>query len=403
MTPMPVLSRPSALLVSMVGLLTVEGACAKPGFDAPGAQIRYDAVSGNSLSLPHFELTIDREGVVRLTCRRYCAASGDVTQRISQTETRAVFAALETSGFFNLPRTTPSAQISHSNRDLITYRDNRMIHEVVAAGRLQAVVHAIRQTIDVDGLLRPSVALYRRRLAEGWNINSVDESQLRAIDMAALACDIESVRFLLAHEGVATEQSLFAVTRCSDPALMDELLANRALDPESKEARKLLVWGAEGGHSGVVRVLLNRGFKVDAPDDQKRTPLDVAVGSDKWDVIDLLLSRGANPNATRADGRPILWTAARSYNNAGIVLLIKYGAKVNAQDATGRTALMYAAEVCHTWNVQALLEAGADPRLTDSEGRAAADFHLPPSDANADKCASSQAALAEWRPPVAIR
>ena len=374
-------------------MLGLNGACEKRGFDAPGARVTYQRFSGHRTLEPEFELTVERGGIVRLHCRRLCAASGEVSERIPEARTRAVFEALEKSGFFKLTRTT-NVTTGHGEGDTITYRDAEMIYEVSAAGvRVPQLVSVLRSVIDVDALLKPSIELYRRRLANGWAVDSVDESQTGAIDVAALACDVDSSRFLVDHGAIPTEAALQWATRCNDPAVMNLLLSKRAPAPESEEARRLLVVAVGGGHAEIVRVLLDRGFTVSAQDTEKRTPLAAAIGANSWTMIDLLLSRGANPNATTPDGRPILWLAARSFNTAGIVLLARYGAKINAQDATGRTALMHAAEACQAWSVKALLEAGADPLLRDRNGRTAADFRLPPNDGNADKCVSSQKLL----------
>ena len=230
------------LILLAVVILALSGGCEKRGFDAPGARVTYQEFGGHGTLKPEFELTVERSGIVRLHCRRLCAASGEVSERIPEARTRAVFDALEKSGFFKLTRTTNVTTVYAGEGNTITYRDAATIYELSAAGvRVPELVSVLRSVIDLDALLKPSVELYRRRLANGWAVDSVDESQIGAITVATLACDLDSSRFLVDHGAIPTTVALQWATRCSDPAVTDLLLSKRAPAPESEEARRLLV------------------------------------------------------------------------------------------------------------------------------------------------------------------
>ena len=282
----------------------------------------------------------------------------------------------------------------HRDNSTITYRDAVRVHELRDLDRLPGVVAMLSEIVDLDRFLKPSVELYRDRIADGWDVNTVDEGQGTALESAIEASDQASVLFLLDRGAVPNTGAVQALARCGDVTIVSRALAARRLDPATPDARMLMTRAIGHGNLAIVRVLLDLGFAPDAADPQGRTPLMSALGGSSWEMIDLLLSHGANPNATDKDGRTMLWHAARAYNTAGIRLLAHHGARVDAQDASGRTALMHAAELCLSWNIEALLDVGANPVLRDATGRNAADFRLPPADANRDKCIASAKTLA---------
>ena len=51
---------------------------------------------------------------------------------------------------------------------------------------------------------------------------------------------------------------------------------------------------AHGGHTGVIRLLLAAGAKVDAPEDEGQTALMIAAGEGHLDAVQLLLEAGAD-------------------------------------------------------------------------------------------------------------
>ena len=368
--------------------------CATTAPDRTDFQIVYHHDVGQVMDRPEFDLTLEAAGIARIRCRRYCAASGEVSQRIPPARLQEAVRALETRGFFQLPRTEATkVQFLHRSNAAITYRDATRIHEVEDLHRLPGVVEMLTELIDLDHFLKPSVELYRARVADGWNVNSVDEAQITALETAIRASDQPSVLFLLDRGAVPQTGAVLALSQCLDATIVNRVLGARPLDPSSTDARRLLTRAIGNQNLPVVRVLLEMGVDVNAPEEQGRTPLVSALGGTSWQVIDFLLSHGANPNATDKDGRTMLWHAADAYNTAGIRLLARHGARIDAQDASGQTALMHAAERCLSWNIEALVEAGANPLLRDAKGRTAADLRLPPGDANRDKCVASQKAL----------
>lgn len=97
---------------------------------------------------------------------------------------------------------------------------------------------------------------------------------------------------------------------------------------------------------GCVRVLLHAGADPNHPH-RHTTPLHLAVGTGKTDVVDLLLRHGADPNAeTRSSLAPI-WMATYKNDSPMAGLLLQHGANPNARDELGRTPLQFLQEKGH--------------------------------------------------------
>jgi ankyrin repeat protein len=131
--------------------------------------------------------------------------------------------------------------------------------------------------------------------------------------------------------------------------------------------------------------LMGSGADLNAPDEQGRTPLYLAIGSMDLGVIETLLKKGAKPDAT-SDDKSCLTYAALLGRSEVIPLLTKFGAEVDGADRHGETALMAAINGAlttqdlrvsqpnapfkedHFGTVRALLKAGADPNRFDPYG-----------------------------------
>ena len=123
--------------------------------------------------------------------------------------------------------------------------------------------------------------------------------------------------------------------------------------------RRALHWAARSGHEAVVRLLLEKGARVDAKDGLGSTALHLAARSGHEAVVRLLLEKGARVDAKAEDGSTALHQAARSGHEAVVRLLLEKGARVDAKDGLGSTALHRAAESGHEAVARLLLEKGA--------------------------------------------
>ena len=101
-----------------------------------------------------------------------------------------------------------------------------------------------------------------------------------------------------------------------------------------------LHWAAEKGHLPLVRLVLNKGCKVDPRDKDSWTPLHMAIKQDNVVLTTLLLERGANVSLRGKDGYNAIACAARwaSLKMCRFLLLHK-GADPHWRGDTGETLL----------------------------------------------------------------
>lgn len=79
---------------------------------------------------------------------------------------------------------------------------------------------------------------------------------------------------------------------------------------------------AKGGHTEIVKLLIDKGNDVDAHDGYQWTPLHHAARDGHMETVNLLLKRGANPNALAA-GRRTAHDLAVESNQVEIANLLK--------------------------------------------------------------------------------
>ncbi len=132
-----------------------------------------------------------------------------------------------------------------------------------------------------------------------------------------------------------------------------------AVDAKAKSGHTALTLAVEGGHTDVVRLLIEKGAAVDAKAKSGHTALTLAVEGGHTDVVRLLIEKGAAVDAKAKSGHTALTLAVEGGHTDVVRLLIEKGAAVNAKAKFGYTALMLAVDRGHTDVVRLLIEKGA--------------------------------------------
>lgn len=139
------------------------------------------------------------------------------------------------------------------------------------------------------------------------------------------------------------------------PALIDEALKQGStLDKELHNA-------TIARDATRVEYLLKRGAKVNARDDEGKTPLIVAVASGDISLISGLLAYGADPNAQDHDGWTAAMHAVRSNEPKIFRLMGQYKANYNLVNSDDMTALAMAVMNNKANAAVAMLDTGAKP------------------------------------------
>jgi ankyrin repeat protein len=128
------------------------------------------------------------------------------------------------------------------------------------------------------------------------------------------------------------------------------------------ERNTALFLAASGGHSLVVRNLIENGADVNLGNELNReTPLIVTTANilqaryvggfdqEKYhlEIIKMLISAGADINAQDTEGFNALMAAANSGSQEAVEMLLNAGAKISILDIDGRSAVDYASESAH--------------------------------------------------------
>jgi ankyrin repeat protein len=123
------------------------------------------------------------------------------------------------------------------------------------------------------------------------------------------------------------------------------------------------------GHREIVKLLLEKGAKIEASDNEGWAPLSWAAKNGHDAVVKLLLTKGANVEANGSRGcAPLLW-AAKNGHDAVAKLLLAQGANIEVKDSEhGETPLLWGAKNGHDDVVKLLLEEGADIEAMDDIG-----------------------------------
>jgi len=204
-------------------------------------------------------------------------------------------------------------------------------------------------------------------------------AQADSLTRAAQRGCVEKVREFLAANGIDSkngrESEALRIAIRSDNKEIVQLLINAGapVNPSVTALWSPLSDAAFAKHFGIMKLLLQSGANVDAPD-HRGVPLLVSTGFFDPTVTNILLEAGADPNAADREGETALMKAAGHGVKETVKVLIEHHADVNRKDAKGRTALMHAAAGHRSDAIPLLLENGADPNARDYEGKSSLDL-----------------------------
>ncbi|MEL7500260.1 MAG: ankyrin repeat domain-containing protein [Planctomycetota bacterium] len=157
------------------------------------------------------------------------------------------------------------------------------------------------------------------------------------------------------------ERSILRAARQNDWLSVRRLLKEESTaDVSDADGTSLVHWAVFHQQSNELRWLIERGAKVDQPNQYQVTPLSLACEYGHEQCAKTLIEQQADIETTRLGGERPLMLAARSQSLPIVQALIAAKVKLDAREKNGQTALMWAAAAGHATIVDALLDAGAD-------------------------------------------
>jgi ankyrin repeat protein len=130
---------------------------------------------------------------------------------------------------------------------------------------------------------------------------------------------------------------------------------------DSRKGQNALMWAAAEGHSDIVDLLIQSGANVKTASDGGFTALVFATQKGNANVVTNLIAAGADPNHTLPGGLSVLQVGVLAGKTPAAAVLMDHGANVNVADKTGTTPLHTAAQAGNLELVTKLLEKQADP------------------------------------------
>jgi ankyrin repeat protein len=170
---------------------------------------------------------------------------------------------------------------------------------------------------------------------KGADVNIRDKNKMTALMVAAEKGFFEIAKFLI-DKG--------ADINVKDKDGRTPLLIALDIDIDRfKLVSEKIKAGVEIGERVLIaKLLIERNADVTVKDNNKRTPLIVAVENDHVEIVKLLLNKGVDVNINDRNGRTVLITAANKGYLEIVRLLLDRVSDINARDNTGMTALFAA-------------------------------------------------------------
>jgi len=208
----------------------------------------------------------------------------------------------------------------------------------------------------------------------GSDINATDKAGKTPLIYAVEARKAECARYLIelgADTSVMDNQNHTALDYANALGLVQliESMAKENSGNADSFGNTPLHQACHNGQGEVVKAMLAKGdMDINARNDDKETPLFLAVAENNILIAELLLDAGADTNISGGHGgNSRLHIAAANENEHLVKSLLTHGARINERNEDGETALIIAAIKGNNYITGTLLEHGADFTYADQD------------------------------------
>jgi ankyrin repeat protein len=169
------------------------------------------------------------------------------------------------------------------------------------------------------------------------------------------------------HESIDAEGNTELHLTYSEDVAMALIDCGANIEARNKQGGTPLLTATAKGQDKIVRLLLSKGAKTEAIDDDGNTALHLATSHD---IAVALIDGGADIDARNKQGRTPLLTAVMGGKERIVWLLLRKGAKTESMDYEGHRALQYSLEFNSSEPiVWSLVDGGANIEARDKQDR----------------------------------
>jgi ankyrin repeat protein len=222
-----------------------------------------------------------------------------------------------------------------------------------------------------------TINLLARYGADPQTRNANGETPLH---IAALTENTQVIQALLnmggsIHARNTRNRTPFQIALGYSPEMVSALLTNDRVNiPDDFGNSPLHVAIEEKAPLSTIRIIIDKGARLNSLDSNGRIPLRLAVDKNVWDLAKVLADLGSDPFSTASDNKTIAELVLAKGNDA--VRAIFSGRAINATDNSGNTILHYAARLGRPEAISLLLELGASKRVKNIAAESPVDIAI---------------------------
>ena len=184
-------------------------------------------------------------------------------------------------------------------------------------------------------------------LLRGFDIDEQDEDKNTALHLAAREGKEDIVNLLLsvgANSNIknSMRQDPSALARTS--RIRNAIEVYNMIDPGVQKMDYLFRRAVSAGQLDLVQIFISRGINVEKSDNDKTTPLHLAVRNQNFNVANTLIEKCVNISQKDGNGNTALHLAVENENDEIVKLLVKYDINTECKNLDGNTALHLAVQ-----------------------------------------------------------
>jgi ankyrin repeat protein len=219
-----------------------------------------------------------------------------------------------------------------------------------------------------------SMNVLARNGADPMTRNAAGDTPLH---IAVLTENMQLIQALLdmrasIHARNSRDRTPFQIALTGSQGILSALLTrDRVNSPNDFGNSPLHIAIEEKVPVSTLRIIIEKGTRLNTVDFDGRTPLRLAIDKNAWELAKVLADAGADVFLTAVDGKSSADVVLAKGNEA--IRAVFSGRAINAKDSSGNTILHYAAKLNRPNAINVLLELGANKSVRNTASESPAD------------------------------